>query len=296
MSLYDIITDQIISKLSEGVIPWKTEWKCPLQQNFVSNQPYRGINQLLTSSQGYKSPYWLTFNQAKKMNINIKKYERSTIVVYFQIKEISKRLEEVDYIMEDEKKHKKTKPIMRYYRIFNLEQTDYPFTEREIPEMNKLKKPETIINTWANVPLIKHAPVNPHYSVSMDSVFLPDMKYFHSAENYYSTLFHELIHSTGHPERLNRKELTNIEAFADSNYAKEELIAEIGSAFLCSIAGITQEVINNQTAYINSWIDKLQNDKTLIVKAANNAQKAVDYIFENTKDNVKNYQELQKVS
>jgi len=128
-------------------------------------------------------------------------------------------------------------------------------------------------------PTIRHGGNYASYSKVLDSVQMPERTCFNSGEEYYSTLFHELTHSTGHPARLNRSSLTDFERFGDQNYSREELVAEMGSAFLCGITGIENRTINNSAAYLANWLDALKNDSRLVLVAAGQAQKAADLIL-----------------
>jgi len=280
MNIYDIITAKIIEKLKEGTIPWKKCWLSDIPQNFVTKQPYRGVNKLLTSITPYKNNNWITFIQAKKLGLNIKKGEKGTAVIYFRNRQTT--LEDQS---TDSGKQSFTginnRPFCATHHIFNLDQTDYI----EPQEKKHDKKPqitdrcEAIITKWKDRPEIRNIGNEAFYSYAGDYIQLPKKNAFYSIEEYYSTLFHEAIHSTGHPSRLNRKIPERNKQKINDNYSEEELIAEIGASFLCDHAGIINSVIDNQTAYIKNWLKALSNDKTLILKASSLAQQAADYIL-----------------
>ena len=270
MKVYEIITNKIIEQLENGVVPWQRPWRTTFPTNFVSKKMYRGINVLMLSMQDFDSEYWATFKQIRKAGGNVKKGSKGTPVVYTNWIEVN-----------DEKNGEKKKiPFLKYYTVFNLEQTkgiEIPKTEAST--IDKLEKCETIWKEMPSKPSVKDDGGNrAYYRPITDSIHLPKWNKFQTAEEYYSTLYHELVHSTGHSSRLDREGITEQNGFGSENYSKEELIAEIGSAFMCGITGIEKKTLNNSTAYIQSWLHKLRDDKRLIVVAAAQAQKAVDYI------------------
>jgi antirestriction protein ArdC len=128
-------------------------------------------------------------------------------------------------------------------------------------------------------PAIQHGQSKAYYQPAADTVTMPARQLFPQPEHYYSVLFHELTHSTGHPSRLDRATLRDLLAFGDTNYSKEELVAEMGAAYLCGVAGISNETVNNSAAYIQGWLSKLRNDSRLLIQAAAQAQKAADFIL-----------------
>jgi antirestriction protein ArdC len=288
-SIYQTVTDRIISSLKAGMIPWEKPWKSPrfaggpFPRNFYTGKPYRGINVLLLWSSDYSSPFWLTFKQAQELKGTVRRGEHGTpIVFYKQLPEYAKN--DGESTGEDER----VPFVLCRYTVFNVEQCD-GLTLPEIsqpaiaPEVDEDELCESIVGGWENRPalhLTSPTEYRAYYRPSTDSVHMPARSRFVDAAHYYSTLFHELIHSTGHESRLNR---TFGDRFGDELYSKEELVAEMGSAFLCAIAGIGNEHTDrNTTAYIQNWISKLQEDNRLIVHAAANAQKAVDSILGST--------------
>lgn len=287
-SIYQTVTDRIISSLKAGVIPWEKPWKSPrfaggpFPRNFSTGRPYRGINVLLLWSSDYSSPFWLTFKQAQELKGTVRKGEHGTpIVFYKQLPEHAKKDEGTG-------ENERVPFVLCHYTVFNVEQCD-GLTIPEIsqpmpaPEVDEDELCESIVNGWENRPalhLTSPTEYRAYYRPSTDSVHMPARSRFVDTAHYYSTLFHELIHSTGHESRLNR---TFGDRFGDELYSKEELVAEMGAAFLSAIAGIANEHTDrNTTAYIQNWISKLQEDNRLIVHAAANAQKAVDSILGNT--------------
>ena len=298
-SIYQTVTDRILSSLKAGVIPWEKPWKTPryvggpFPRNFYTGKPYRGINVLLLWSNEYSSPFWLTFKQAQALKGIVRKGEHGTpIIFYKQLPEHAKKDEEGTG--EDER----VPFVLCHYTVFNVEQCD-GLTLPEIsqpaiaPEIDEDEVCESIVTGWESRPALhldSPTEYRAYYRPSTDSVHMPARSRFVDAPHYYSTLFHELIHSTGHESRLNR---TFGDRFGDELYSKEELVAEMGAAFLCAIACIANEHTDrNTTAYIQNWIEKLEEDNRLIVHAAANAQRAVDLIlgttFEEEKETTEN--------
>ncbi|MGD0442951.1 MAG: zincin-like metallopeptidase domain-containing protein [Edaphobacter sp.] len=288
-SIYQTVTERIIASLKAGVIPWEKPWKSPRYAggpfpcNFYTGKPYRGINVLLLWSSEYSSPFWLTFKQAQALKGSVRKGEHGTpIIFYKQLPEYAKKDE--DTTGKDER----VPFVLCHYTVFNVEQCD-GLTLPEIlqpaiaPEIDEDELCENIVTGWENRPaLYLNSPTEyrAYYRPTTDSVHMPARSRFVDAPHYYSTLFHELVHSTGHESRVHR---TFGDRFGDELYSKEELVAEMGAAFLCAIAGIANEHTDrNTTAYIQNWIEKLEEDNRLIVHAAANAQRAVDLILGNT--------------
>jgi antirestriction protein ArdC len=297
-SIYQTVTERIISSLKAGVIPWEKPWKTPryaggpFPRNFYTGKPYRGINVLLLWSSEYSSPFWLTFKQAQALKGSVRKGEHGTpIVFYKQLPEHATKDEEAG---EDER----VPFVLCHYTVFNVEQCD-GLTLPEIsqpaiaPEIGEDELCESIVTGWQNRPaLYLNSPTEyrAYYRPSTDSIHMPARSRFIDAPHYYGTLFHELVHSTGHESRLHR---IFGDRFGDELYSKEELVAEMGAAFLCAIAGIANERTDRNTAaYIQNWISALEEDNRLIVHAAANAQKAVDLIlgstFEEEKETTEN--------
>ena len=274
MNVYEIVTAKIIDSLESGVAPWQKPWNCAPPMNLISQREYRGINVFLLGSQGYGSRYWLSYNQAAKLGGNIRKGAKSSLVTFWRIGE-EKTLRKADGT------ERTTKPILlRYYSIFNLEQTEgiadklgLTFSER-VPNIEAC---ERIVAEMPNAPARQQSD-KAWYRPSNDTVGMPAKTAFNSAESHYATLFHELTHSTGHASRIGREGIENLNEFGSESYSREELVAELGASMLCGLTGISPAVIENSAAYLRSWIDRLKGDSKLIVSAASAAQKAADYI------------------
>ncbi|HBD94634.1 MAG: hypothetical protein A2355_02575 [Spirochaetes bacterium RIFOXYB1_FULL_32_8] len=281
MKIFNAITEKIIEKLESGVIPWKKGWHSHHNCNFVSGHKYRGINALITGISGYSTNYWLTYHQANNKGISIKKGEKATPIIFFTYRDIPEK---------DNPEKIKSIPYITPYYIFNLEQTTYDLTSLSVTESISIhENAESLIQSWKDKPEIVYGSTDPYYNRRTDKIFLPEKKSFYSQEEFYSTLFHECVHSTGHQSRLERKIMTDSKK-GDNNYSMEELVAEIGSAFLCSLTGINNpDSFNNQVAYLKGWLSVFRDDKIMIVKAANLAQKAVDFIIGSNEDEIHNF-------
>ena len=266
-SVYQIVTDRIIEKLEQGVIPWRKPWSSEgVARNWVTQKPYRGINQLLLSDGEY-----LTFKQVQEAGGKVKKGAKSEIVVFWKM--LEKETEEGD---------KETIPLLRYYRVFSIRDCE-GIESKVIPvdpkEHDPIEQAEEVLSKYKDKPTISHNDSSAYYSPDMDLVNVPKMTLFDKAEEYYSTLFHELVHSTGHKSRLNRKEMQGDASFGSESYSREELVAEVGSAMICTMTGIDHVTLDNSASYLDSWIRALKGDSRLIIGASSQAQKAVEYIL-----------------
>ena len=173
-------------------------------------------------------------------------------------------------------------PLLRYYHVFNAAQCDGLKTLAALIEPIAPSKPKDIVANMPQPPTLKHGMTHAFYSPAADYIGLPTRERFDSEDAYYATLFHELVHSTGHEKRLKRTTIAESSGYGSDPYCKEELIAELGAAFLCGQAEIAERTIENSAAYIQGWLSQLQSDQTLIVSAAAQAQKAVDFILNRT--------------
>ncbi|TKJ41180.1 hypothetical protein CEE37_05815 [candidate division LCP-89 bacterium B3_LCP] len=277
---YQVITDRICDLLEKEEIPWQKPWNAgnDMPRNLVSGKEYRGINPFLLASMRFTSPYWLTFKQANDLSGGIKAGEKGTPVVFWKwIEREDEVTGEVDKI-----------PFLRYYTVFNLTQTvgipedKIPALTEETKEFKPIETAERIVAGMPRRPEIQHVESQAYYRPSADLVNMPKKKLFKSDEEYYSTLFHELTHSTGHENRLNRKGITELQGYGSHSYSKEELCAELGSAFLCGESGIVERVIDNSAGYIQGWLKRLRSDKKFLVQAASQGQKAADFILNKT--------------
>jgi antirestriction protein ArdC len=279
-SVYETITDRIITSLEAGVIPWRQEWRTSgkntgLPYNLVSGKPYRGINVFSLFCSGYASKGWCTYKQAQELGYQVRKGEKSSPVVFWKFPD--KKKVAVD--------GKDATPFCKPYAVFNIEQLDgvpseLPFEVIEFDPIEECERVTAAFMASASHPTLGHGGDRAYFRQSTDHVQMPERSTFNSAGGYYATLFHEFAHSTGIESRCNRSELQAIAAMGDSNYSKEELTAEFASAFLCAETGCSnEERVANSVAYIQSWIKGLKNDKTMAVQAAQRAQRAADFIL-----------------
>lgn len=280
--VYAKVTDAIVAALDKGVAPWRKPWTGHGPKNLISKKEYRGANVFLLMCTPFTSPWWLTYNQARSLGGHVKRGEKGTTIIFWQI---GKR----EHTDASGVKEMKKFFLLRYYTVFNVEQTEgidpkkIPSTEvRVVSEAERISAAEAIANDYThefggpNVTVVRGSN-QAFYSPSLDTINLPDLSQFSANEEYYSTLFHELTHSTGHDTRLKRKFGSS---FGNHAYSEEELVAEFGAAFLCGAAGIEKrEVLENSAAYLKHWASKLKDNPKWVVQAASAAQKAADHVL-----------------
>lgn len=267
--IYATITDRMITQLENGAIPWVKPWFGLNSGAFnrVSRKSYSLLNQMLLSHTGE----YATFKQWSELGGKIKKGAKSEIVVFWSF--VKKKLNEND----DEEEELKI-PLLKYYRVFHISDVE-GVEPLKIPEYihQPIEKADEVIQSYIERVGIRYFEIqsdNASYSPVTDTVKVPKRSQFKDLGEFYSTVFHELTHSTGHSSRLNRfKPDTH---FGDQVYSKEELVAEIGSAAMMNILGIeSKNTFDNSARYVNGWLNSLKNDKRLIVSAAGKAEKAV---------------------
>ncbi len=276
--IYQSITERFLEQLKKGSVPWQQPWTSCVQ-NIVSRKPYRGINAFTLGMTDRTSPFWLTFKQALDLGGHVKKGEKSLPVIYYKL------LEKQDaagrpVVREDGRPDRI--PFIRWANVFNLDQTE----GIEPPEIattqnagQPFEKAAAIVENAKLCP-VHHAGFAAIYSPKDDVIRLPAPSTFRSQEDYFHTLFHEMTHATGHLSRLDREGITQPVKFGSERYSKEELIAELGAAFLSNEAGILNQVqFDNSAAYLASWIEKLENDPRMIVSAASQSQKSADFVL-----------------
>lgn len=276
--IYQAITDRFLEQLQKGKVPWQQPWMSSVQ-NLVSRKPYHGINAFTLGLTEYTSPFWLTFKQALDLGGHIKKGEKSLPVIYYKL--LEKQDAEVNGAMRGDGSQKRI-PLVRWANVFNFDQTEgikAPVITSTQSPVQPLQKAASIVEKAKLCPII-HAGFAALYSPKDDVIRLPDPGTFKTREGYYATLFHEMTHATGHVSRLNREGITQPVKFGSQRYSKEELIAELGASFLSNEAGILNQVqFENSSAYLSSWIEKLQNDPRMIVSAASHAQRSADFVL-----------------
>lgn len=282
MNVYEVIANRIMEAMAKGNIPWRQPWATRRDRSPVniSGHQYNGVNRILLGMGGFTSPFFATFNQVRKAGGSVRKGEHGTPVVFYKVTERTNAMGDVEKF-----------PLFRYTTAFNEEQCDGLVIPKAIkakydPEViamdvaQQIDAAEAIVNGMPNRPTLNIADVGKaFYKPSTDTVTAPSLKMYtyDLAGEYYSTLFHELGHSTGHASRLNRTEITNPQKFGSEEYGIEELTAELTSAFLCSDAQI-DNTLTNSAAYIQNWIKTIKESPRIMVQAASRAQKAADYI------------------
>ena len=281
-AVYKIITDRMLELMDKGVAPWRKAWKGGdiRPMNAETCRPYNGGNVFWLSALGFATPAFLTFNQIKKAGARLKagKEKNHFPVLYWKMLET-----------EDDNGKKSMIPFPRYFRVWNIEDVEGYELPKKLQEMignaefehDLIQAAEEIVAGYQNPPEINSVlSGKAFYRPSTDTVTVPELGQFEDASEYYSTLFHELGHSTGHKSRLSRKEVVNPTLFGDHDYSLEELVAELTAAFLCSEAGVDNSLtVENSAAYLKGWHSKLSDDPKLFWTAASRAQKAADHIM-----------------
>jgi antirestriction protein ArdC len=282
--VYSRITNKIVAELEKGTRPWLCPWNAehaagrinrPLRANGI---PYRGINTIMLWSEamekGYSAPLWMTFKQALELNAHVRKGEQGSLVVF------ASKITRTETDAGTGEESERDIPFMKGYTVFNVAQIEgLPdhFYTKPAPRGETLPRIERAEAFFANTKAtVRHGGTKAYYSISTDHVQMPPFETFRDVESYYATRAHENIHWTRHEKRLNRE--FGRKRFGDEGYAMEELVAELGSAFLCADLELTPEVREDHAAYLASWIKVLKNDTRAIFTAAAHAQRAADFI------------------
>lgn len=272
--IYQDVTNKIVNEIESGALPWVKEWSnfSGLPENAITGRKYNGINTLILwlmgGELGFSSHRWCTYKQAHEANGFVRKGEKSIPVVFY--KPLTKDIENTSGELEE-----KTIPMLRIFNVFNLDQIEGFADKPAVDTMKKLPG----IDDFINMTGVKLVPGSPAFVPSMNWVHMPPIDKFETNTSYYATLFHELIHWSGHKTRLDRN-MSN--RFGDAGYAIEELVAELGAAFLCAKFGVTGEV--RHAGYIEHWLKVLKDDNKAIFKAAAEASKAVEYLMSSIED------------
>ncbi|OSM07708.1 ArdC family protein [Magnetofaba australis] len=285
MNPFEEITTRIITLMEQGHIPWRKPWASAGTSehalNFSTKKHYRGINAFLLpvmgSLQGYVSPYWTTYKQAQEKGGQVRKGEKGFPVVFFSFQE--KRLDQLD---DNGNPLLDRYALLKRYTVFNIDQCDGLDAPRPAPvatpaAFSPIDAAERIVTDWRDAPPIRYGGARACYTPGSDRIQMPPRDAFHGAEEFYSTLFHEMGHATGHASRLDRDMKPLL--VSRHSYSKEELIAEFTACFLCNRAGILPHTEENSAAYLRSWMTVLKNDPRMAVYAAAQAQKAADWIL-----------------
>ena len=283
IDLYTRVTNTIIADLEKGVRPWLRPWNAEHAAGRITRplraggQPYKGINVLMlwasAMTQNFAAPIWMTFQQAKELNANVRKGSKGSLVVY------ANRITKTE-TGDDGQESERGIHFMKGYTVFNVEQIEgLPphFYANAAPQLDPVQRNEAADQFFANTCAdIRHGGNQAFYACEADYVQMPPFIAFKDAESYASTLAHEMTHWTKHPSRLDRN--FGRRNFGDEGYAREELVAEIGAAYLCSDLGITPEPRDDHAAYLGHWLNVLKEDKRAIFQAAAHAQRAVDFL------------------
>lgn len=277
-NVYDMVTNRIIAELEKGKIPWQKPWTGIRSgaYNRITKRPYSLLNQMLLQHNGE----YATFKQWQDLGGHIRKGEKSEIVCFWKIfesKENNPDTEEIEI---------KKIPLLRYYNVFHISQVEgvEPLTEEQLNDkVEPIEAGDKIITEYIKREHLKFVECKSnqaYYSPSSDTVVVPLKEQCQLINEWYSIAFHEISHSSGHKSRLNRIQTGAISAFGSQDYSKEELVAELSSATLMSVAGLeTPKTFRNSTAYIQNWLQVLRNDNKFIVSASSKAEKAVNYIL-----------------
>lgn len=281
MDVYQMVTERIIEQLEKGYIPWKKPWANCLDGTFnrISRKPYSLLNQMLLRHEGE----YATFKQWYQIGGRVKKGEKAEIIVFWKLQDVEEKSD------GDERTVKKV-PILRYYNVFHISQVEnvMPLEKTENFDTEPIKKAEKVLNNYIErekITLFVGESDRAFYRPADDSIALPGITQFESAEEFYSTAFHECGHSTLKACRCDREADNEKAYFGNEDYSKEELVAEMTSASILHSLGIeTPDTFINSAAYIQSWLKVLKNDKRFIVSAAGKAEKAVKYILDIEQD------------
>lgn len=275
-SVYEMVTERIIYQLKNGIIPWERPWTGIRSgaHNRVSNKPYSLLNQMLLLHDGE----YASFKQWTELGGKIKKGEKSEIVVFWKIQPIEETKENgtIEF---------KNIPLLRYYNVFHISQVEgiEPKEVIELTELQPITEAERIKEEYKereHIEIMEVVTNEAYYNPTKDFIKVPCKEQYKNIEEFYSTLFHEMTHSTGHKSRLDRLSTEAKARFGSETYSKEELVAEIGCSSLLNIIGIeTTKTFKNSSAYIQNWLQVLKNDTKFIVSASSKAEKAVKYIL-----------------
>lgn len=271
---YQIVTDRIIAMIDEGVAPWQKPWATVAPRSMSTGKPYRGVNLFLLDS-----GYWGTYKKVTELGGQIRKGEKSSIAVFWK------------FVDSTDANGEPTKiPLLRYYNVFHEDQADWPdgkperFASEVLPgtDNERVEAAEALVSGYKlseNAPRFDFEGWNHAcYIPARDAIQMPALEQFRSTAHYYSTLFHECAHSTGHGSRLNRDGVTDAIMYGSHTYAREELVAEMTAAMLCGEVGLLDDTVEASASYLKTWRDIIANDSRLIVKAAGEAQRAADTI------------------
>lgn len=278
--VYESVTARVLDALERGTAPWRKPWQTVSGSpaNALTGRPYRGVNLVLLGLAPYRDHRWLTFRQALDLGGNVRKGERSTEVVFWKPLDVPER---------DGSEGTRTVPLLRTYRVFNALQCDglrIPDVGADLRarEERRVPRAESVLREMPDPPRIEKGHCTAWYAPADDLVGIPDIGAFAAADGYYASLFHELAHGTGHPRRLGRPYVAGEVRFGSADYSREELVAELASAFVCAAVGLDNSLVENSAAYLAGWLRALRGDSRAILVASGQAQRAADWIFGRT--------------
>lgn len=275
-NVYEMVTNRIIEQLEKGMIPWQKPWSGSNKgaYNRISNKPYSLLNQMTLAHTGE----YATFKQWTELGGHIRKGEKAEQIMFWKIQPIEKENEDGEKVIRQI-------PILKYFNVFHISQVDgvEPKEDIKVNEHEPIEQAEKVKVDYMNrehLQIRETISDKAYYSPTADYIQVPCKEQYQNIEEFYSTLFHEMVHSTGHKSRLDRLETGASAHFGSESYSKEELVAELGSATLVNMLGIeTSKSFKNSSAYIQSWLRVLKNDTHFIVSASSRAEKAVNYIL-----------------
>ncbi len=279
---YQLVTDLILAHLESGVVPWRCPWNRSTgrPRNFHTGKEYQGVNILLLGLQRFASPWWMTFRQTQERGGHVRKGERGACVIKWGRQQRTTK-------NGDGSEENRTVFYLRSYRVFNAAQIEgvlFPAAEStaQLDPAQRIAQAESIVRQMPKIPAIKEGTTTQAcYRRVADTVEMPAFERFDSPENYYLTLFHELVHSTGHESRLARKGVTESDGMGGKTYSQEELVAEMGAAFLGTEVDIIRDQHEQSAAYLQGWLDVLRepDHRRWIVQASTQAGRAADFIL-----------------
>jgi len=280
MNIYEVVTERILKKMEQGVIPWRKTWATGLPKSLTTGKEYRGMNIVLLGLAGFNSRYWVTFREAQRLGGYVRKGEKATPVYFWHWR----TSEEMAKLREKTGKENLAPCTSFISFAFNLDQVEGierpsdDISDISQHTVNRIDLAENVLEVMPDRPEIVHAhAADPCYNRKTDRITLPHLSQFESGAEYYATLFHELVHSTGHAKRLNR--FAESEGDRVERYSFEELVAEFGASFLRGFTGIEDPTGEELSAsYIEGWATVFRKDNRILMRAATAAQKAADYI------------------
>ena len=272
--VHQIISGRVIEFLEQGTVPWRIPWtQAGVPKNLITGRAYRGINTMLLASLGYERNLFVTSKQLKEINASIRPDEKPHLVTYWNYSDRETAAKE--------EAGTKRQGMLRYYLVYNIAQC-VGIPEELVKPVEPVNFPvlacEKIVEEMLQKPSIRHKDPEAYYDCLDDYVNMPKQKSYVNDEAYFSVLFHELAHSTGHHTRLDRMGLVQMSEYGGNEFSQEELIAEMATGYLHSLTGITG-TYKHYTEHIEGWAGRMRCDKHLAINAATQAQRAVDFIL-----------------